>query len=115
MGTLVRDALTALIAPSVEQVIAPLVGRIQTLEATVGTLQVPADLADRLAALEARAVYDPGVAVALSDAITQLAGRIAALEAVPVLSDADQVTLDKAASVIAELEEIVAGVQSTPA
>lgn len=109
---LMRDALTAWLAPSVAALMKPLADRVKAIEDAIGALQVPADLAQRLGALEARPVIDPA---ALGTELDGIKGAIAALEAVPVLSDADRVTLDKAASVIAELEEIVAGVQSTPA
>lgn len=112
---IVRDALTALITPSVRGAVQPLVDRVVALESAIGALQVPADLADRLAALEGRPIYDPQVNVAIDDAIGELSTRIGALEARPVLSDEDRLTLGQAREVRAELEEIAAGVQSTPA
>ncbi|MBN9463464.1 MAG: hypothetical protein J0H00_19815 [Burkholderiales bacterium] len=79
---LVRDALNALIAPSIKPVAGGLIEVKKSLEA----IQIPAELAQRLEALESR----------------------------PELSDDDADTLAAARRVIAELEEIRAGIQSTP-
>lgn len=105
---LIRDALNALVAPALE----PLNTRVAALEQAMATLQVPADLAERLAGLEARPTYDPGINVAIDDALAALDARAAALE--PALTAEQRADLGTLRDMIVELQEIAAGIKATP-
>lgn len=108
---LLRDALTAWLAPSVAALMKPLADRVKALEDAIGALQVPADLAQRLDALEVRPVIDP---VALGTELDSIKGAIAALEAVPVLTDQQSADLSKLRDVIVDLEAMLAEFRATP-
>lgn len=108
---LMRDVLTALVAPSVAAAVKPLADRVKAIEDAIGALQVPADLAQRLDALEARPVVDPGVTDALSAALAALAGRTAELEARPVYDPQINVAIDDALN---EIRNQIAALEAVP-
>lgn len=108
---LLRDALTAWLAPSVAALMKPLADRVKALEDAIGALQVPADLAQRLGALEARPVIDP---VALGAELDSIKGSIAALEAVPVLTEQQAADLGKLREIILDLEAMLAMLKAAP-
>lgn len=105
---LLRDALNALVAPSLE----PLSGRVAKLEVAMATLQVPADLTERLAGLEARPTYDPGINVAIDDALAALDARTAALE--PALTAEQRSDIGQVRSMVVDLQEFLAAIKATP-
>lgn len=108
---LIRDALNALVAPSVAAAIKPLADRVTAFEDALAALQVPADLAQRLDALEARPVVDTVVLAAELDAIK---GSLAALEAVPTLTDQQTADMGTLREMIVDLEAVLAEFRATP-
>lgn len=108
---LMRDVLTALVAPSVAAAVKPLADRVKAIEDAIGALQVPDDLAQRLDALEARPVIDPA---ALGTELDSIKGAIAALEAVPTLTDQQSADLGKLREMIVDLEAMLAMLKATP-